>query len=228
VNYANVVSTLALFLALGGAGALAAGKLGPKSVGETQLRPGAVTALKLRKNAVSPPKIQAFAVKGGKIAGGAVTATKLASGAVSGEKLTSGAVTGEKLAPGAVSGEKVDEASLSQVPSAAKADFADLAGSANPEAFAAVDQEGNVDPALSKGIAGGNVKLGSEPGIYCVSVPRFDPRGAQATLAYNGSGSVNIFVKLGGSAGCASPNVQVQTFSSGTRAKEPFYIVFYR
>jgi hypothetical protein len=76
LTYANVTSTLALFIALG-AGTAFATQLAPKSVGAKQLRPGAVTADRLRKQAVTAPK--------------------LPTGAISTEKLANGAVTGEKV-----------------------------------------------------------------------------------------------------------------------------------
>lgn len=228
LSYANVLATLALFVALGTGGAFAASKLAPKSVGEPQLRPGAVTAPKIRKNSVTAPKIKAQAVKEGKIAAGAVSGSKLAAQAVTGEKIALGAVTGEKLADGSVSGSKVDEASLGQVPSARSAETAAFAESANPAAFAAVSQEGEVDPTRSKGIATANVKQGMEAGIYCVTVPSFAPRGAQVTPRYNGSGNVTAYVTIGGTASCPSPQVEVQTFSGGSRVKVPFYLVAYR
>ena len=55
LTYANIVSTLALCVALGMGSAYAANQLAPKSVGAKQLRPGAVTAEKIRKNAVTAP-----------------------------------------------------------------------------------------------------------------------------------------------------------------------------
>ena len=228
LTYANVVATLALLLAMGGASAVAANQLASRSVGERQLRPGAVTADKIRKNAVSAPKIKALAVKRGKLASGSVSTPQLGVGAVTAEKLGGGAVTTEKISPGAVTGAEVDEASLSQVPSAAKADFATTAKSADPVVFAAVDQEGNIDPSISKGVSGGDVTQGNEVGVYCVSVPGFSPRGAQVTPRYNGSGGVTTFVTIGGTGSCPAPQVEVQTFNGGSHVKEPFYIALYR
>ena len=158
----------------------------------------------------------------------AVVASKLGDGAVRTEKLGTGAVSQEKIADGAVTGDKVEESTLSQVPSAARADFAASADSANPAAFAAVSQEGDVDVSLSKGIGPGNVTKGVEAGIYCVTVPGFSPRGAQVTPRYNGAGSVAAFVTIGGTGSCAAPAVEVETFNGGSRIKEPFYIVLYR
>jgi hypothetical protein len=225
LSYANVVATLALFFALGGA-AFAVNKLPPKSVGASQIRPGAVTASKLRKNAVTAPKIEAMAVKNGKLANGSVTESKLGTGAVTTTKLADGAVTGSKVAPNAVTGAQIDEGSLGQVPTAKAAETAVFAESADPAAFAAVSQEGGVDPSLSKG--GVNVSKGVENGIYCIAVSGFNPRGAQVTPRYNGSGGVTAFVTIGGTGSCPAPEVEVQTFNAGSRVKEPFYIALYR
>jgi hypothetical protein len=69
LTYANVMSTIAVFLVLGGA-AFAAAKVGKKSVGPNQLKANAVTSKKIKKNAVTKAKI----------ANGAVNFSKLAAG----------------------------------------------------------------------------------------------------------------------------------------------------
>lgn len=225
LSYANVASTIALFLALGGASAYAIDQLPPKSIGERQLRPGAITAEKIRKQAVTAPKVKAGAIKSAKLANGAVKEAKLASASVTNQKLASNSVSTEKIVPGAVTGAQVDERSLSQVPSADKANSASFAESANPTAFAAVDQEGNVDPANSKGAI--SVTEGNEAGIYCVSVGGFSPRGAQVTPRYGGSGGLSAYVTIGGTASCPAPQVEVQTHNGGL-IKAGFYLVVYR
>lgn len=226
LSYANVVSTLALFIALTGASAFAASKLANKSVGEPQLRPGAVTADKIRTNAVTAPKIKAAAVKQGKLADGSVSAAKLTLNSVTGGSLAASSVTGEKIAPDAVTGDKVAESTLTQVPSAAKADFATAAESANPVAFAHVNKDATLDPNLSKGIA--SVSPGSLSGIYCIEVSGFNPRGVQLTPQFEGGGVVSIFAKVGGTADCPAPKVEVQTYEGAARTKEGFYAAFYR
>lgn len=226
LTYANVVSTVALFVALTGAGAYAAGQLAPRSVGERQLRPGAVTAEKLRKNAVTAPKIKAQAVKQGKLAAGSVTAEKMAPGAVGAGALAVAAVTGEKIAAGSVTGDKVAASTLGQVPSAVRADFATAAESANPLAFAAVDFEGNVNLPLSKGLGSSDV-VRKSAGIYCVTVPGFNPRGAQVTLRNGGDGNLSAFVTIGGTEPCPAPGVEVRTYQ-GVLTSAPFYISLYR
>jgi len=226
LSYANVTSTLALIIALGGTAAYAATKLPDNSVGEFQLRTGAITAQKIRKNAVTAPKIKAEAVKQGKIAAASITAAKLTGGSVANSSLQSSSVTNDKLAPEAVTGDKALESTFSQVPSAAKAEFATNAESANPPAFAAVSSEATVDSSYSKAIA--SVKDGTLAGTYCVTASGFIPRGAQVTPRFTSEGDVSAYVRIGGTADCPAPQVEVQTFDGGTRAREPFYLVLYR
>lgn len=59
LNYANVMATIAIVLALGGASALAAGKLAKNSVGTRQLRDGAVTGAKVKDGSLSGADIDA-------------------------------------------------------------------------------------------------------------------------------------------------------------------------
>ena len=226
LTYANVTSTLALLIALGGTSAYAASKLPDRSVGEFQLRPGAVTAQKIRKNAITAPKIKAQAVKQGKIANGAITAQKLTQGSVASSSIQEGAISNAKLAPEAVTGDKALESTFSQVPSAARAQSAAFADSANPEAFAAVSSEATVDSSYSKGIA--SVRDGTLAGIYCVGAAGFTPRGAQVTPRFGGEGDVTAYVRIGGTVDCPAPLVEVQTFDGGVRTREPFYVVLYR
>ena len=49
LTYANVMSTIAVFLLLGGGAAIAAGKLGKNSVGTKQLKKNAVTAEEVKR-----------------------------------------------------------------------------------------------------------------------------------------------------------------------------------
>lgn len=67
LSYANVVSTLCLFLLLGG-GALAAAKLAKNSVGPRQLKAGAVHTAKIANEAVTAAKIKRGTIDGSRIA----------------------------------------------------------------------------------------------------------------------------------------------------------------
>lgn len=103
LTVANVLSAVALFMALGGAAYAAKLMLPKKSVKTQNLANGAVTNLKLRNGAVTPLKIRNGAVTGAKIATGAVGSTQLADGGVRSVDLGGGVVTEGKLKNGAVS-----------------------------------------------------------------------------------------------------------------------------
>ena len=87
LTYANVMSTLAVFLLLGGGAAFAATKLGKNSVGTKQIKNNAVTAAKIKKNSVTTAKIKA----------GSVTSSQIKSGTVSGSNIASNTVTGANI-----------------------------------------------------------------------------------------------------------------------------------
>lgn len=130
LTYSNVIATMALFVALGGA-AVAAG-LPRNSVGPKQLKRGAVTAAKIRKQAVTSAKLATGAVTIGKlgpnsvgpnnIGNGAVTTPKLGKSSVIAEtiknsvvttnKLNNEAVTTPKLANEAVTSAKLGKGSV--------------------------------------------------------------------------------------------------------------------
>lgn len=87
-TYANVMSSLAVFMVLGGATAVAATHLGRNSVGTAQLKANAVTA------------------------------RKIADGAVTGGVIRDGSVTGSDIAPGSVTGSDIKLDTLPAVPEA--------------------------------------------------------------------------------------------------------------
>jgi hypothetical protein len=66
-TYANVMSSIAVFLILGGATAFAAAKLGKNTVGTKQLKNNAVTTKKIKNGAVTTAKLKDGAVTGAKV-----------------------------------------------------------------------------------------------------------------------------------------------------------------
>jgi hypothetical protein len=72
LTYANVIATLALFIAVGGATAFAASKLGKNSVGTKQIKNSAVTAAKIKKGTITGTQ-----VKNGSLGGTQVNASTL-------------------------------------------------------------------------------------------------------------------------------------------------------
>ena len=104
LTYANVMSSIAVFLVLGGGAAVAAGQLGKNTVGPKQLKRNAVTAAKLKNNAVTTAKLK------------------------------NNAVTGAKVQNGSLSGADINVGTLGAVPNAAHANAADTADSAKTAA----------------------------------------------------------------------------------------------
>jgi hypothetical protein len=120
LNYSNVIATIALFVALGGA-AVAAG-LPKNSVGTKQLKRGAVTAAKIKKAAVTSGKLAQKSVIAGKlgpnavlpgnIGNGAVTSAKIGAGAVIASSIKNGVITTNKLANEAITSAKLGKGSV--------------------------------------------------------------------------------------------------------------------
>ncbi len=106
LTYANVVSSLCLFLLLGGGAAIAASQAPKNSVGTKQIKKNAVTATKIKN--------------------GAITEAKIAAGGVTASKIPDGSLTGAKL----------NVSTLGTVPSAERANSANTASSANSAATA--------------------------------------------------------------------------------------------
>jgi len=115
LNYANVIATMALFVALSGV-AVAAG-LPKNSVGSNQLKRGAVTAAKIKKAAVTSGKLAPKSVIAGKlgpnailpgnIGNGAITSAKIGAGAVIASSIKNGVITSNKLGSKAVTTDKL-------------------------------------------------------------------------------------------------------------------------
>ena len=76
LSYANVMATIAVFIALGGA-SYAAIQLPKSSVGSKQLKKNAVTSAKIRKGAVSGAKVKDGSLTGADVQGGSLTGTQI-------------------------------------------------------------------------------------------------------------------------------------------------------
>lgn len=106
LTYANVVATLALFLALGGGAVMAAGQLGKNVVQSRNIAPKAVKTQDLARGAVKPAKLAANAVK----------SKNLAKNSVSGGKVRKGTLTRAKLKAGTLAGLQVADVQAPFVP----------------------------------------------------------------------------------------------------------------
>lgn len=77
ITFANVMSSIAVFLVLGGGAAYAA-----KKIGSNEIKGNSITTGKIKKNAVTASKIKKNSITTAKIANGAVTGAKLNLGSV--------------------------------------------------------------------------------------------------------------------------------------------------
>lgn len=107
LTFANVMSCIALFVALSGAAYAAKTTIGRKAVKTQNLANNSVTALKLRNASVTTTKIANGAVTGPKIGPGAVGSGALAAGSVRSAQLGGSVVTEGKLKNGAVTEAKL-------------------------------------------------------------------------------------------------------------------------
>src|ERR1700689_4890345 len=87
LTYANVMSSIAVFLLLGGGAAFAASKLGKNSVGTKQIKSGAVTGIKIKKGTITGTNInlsQLGTVPSATTAATATTATSANTATIAG------------------------------------------------------------------------------------------------------------------------------------------------
>jgi hypothetical protein len=102
LTYSNVMSTIAVVFAIGGASAYAASHLPNNSVTSKTIKNGQVKTKDLQNNAVKAAKIANGAVTGSKIADQAVGTGQIGANAVTGGQLANNAVTTGKIAANAV------------------------------------------------------------------------------------------------------------------------------
>jgi hypothetical protein len=111
LTVANVLSCIALFVALGGA-AYAAVKIPVNGVKSRNIAPQAVTNAKLKREAVTSGKIKNGGVNALDIGAGQVTNEKIATGAVSAKKIAKKAVTNRTLAEESVTTGKIGKEAI--------------------------------------------------------------------------------------------------------------------
>jgi hypothetical protein len=218
LTYANVMSSIAVFLILGGATAFAA-----KKVGSSEIMGNSITTGKLKKEAVTSAKLKKASVDASKLADGAVTSSKLADGAVTTSKIVNDAVTGDK----------VNESTLGIVPNAAKL------GGQSPSAYqgrvqwAIVNANGTEILKQSGGIS----LTGHITGTYGIRFPTSTVNAAiQVTPAISGfagsesgttdakAGPCPVSPDCGGVGGTTTNDAVVILFKAGTIANQGFFV----
>lgn len=190
------MSSLAVFLILGGATAFAA----VQKIGANEIK----------ANSIKTGKIVKEAVTAGKIKTGAVTESKIADGAVTTNKIADNAVTTGKIANDAVTGDKVKESTLGQVPSALNA--VNATNAANSAALGGIAASGyaqrmfarvsytTATPSLTAASPGISASGESALGFPLLTFPRSMDDCAIVGSANSGAGT-QIFRRSTGSTG---------------------------
>jgi hypothetical protein len=178
ITYANVVSTMALVIALGGA-SYAAVKLPKNSVVSSTIKNGQVKNKDLGKNAVTSAKIKDGTVADADLGSG-INGAKLADGSVANGKLGAG-IDGGKLADGSVGAGKlaagVTTPADGSITSAKIADgtvgFGDLSGDLQSRAegaYASIDGFGpTIQSPYNKNVIS-VTRFGTGAGKYCLTI----------------------------------------------------------
>ncbi|HVX32655.1 MAG TPA: hypothetical protein VHA80_05880 [Solirubrobacterales bacterium] len=248
LTYANVMSSLAVFLVLGGATAIAAGK-----IGSNQIKANAIVTGKIKKEAVTEAKIKAAAVgtsrlandavttgkladasvgtnqlangavTGTKLAGNAVGSADIADGAVNGAKLADGAVNAAKIGPGAVDGSKIANGAVT--PDKLSQTYVPASTPGVPLAGATIASDGEVRTYFNR-FGGAPTVSHTSTGVYLVTFP-----GLENKLTV--SRSIALASLSGGVAGeisrsSLSGNPHIYTFTStGEPADRQFELVVF-
>jgi hypothetical protein len=206
LTYANVIATLALFLALGG-GAYAATRLPKNSVGSKQLKKDSVTAAKIKNGTVTGAKIDLSSL-------GTVPSAVHS-------QIASNAGHADSAASAGSAATAANANALGGKPASAFA-------SATTVRTATVQADGTVVAARSDGITQTNVVGPHTPGsgFYCIDGLNPVPTAAVATIGFGASpqGTVYTDVTPAGEPGC---NVYVATYAAGVAADTPFTLLIH-
>jgi hypothetical protein len=141
ISYANVISTLALFLVVAGGTALAAGGLAKNSVTSKTVKNGSLISADLKDGkgvrgadvvdgsltgadvadgSLTGADVADGSLKGADIADGSVNTPDLADNAVNSAKVADNSLKGNDVADNSLTGTDINETTLGEVPNAAK------------------------------------------------------------------------------------------------------------
>jgi hypothetical protein len=136
MSFANLVSLMALFIALGGT-TYAAVALPKNSVGAKQIKKNAVAASEIKKNAVRAAEVKSNAVGASELRSNAVASGDIADNGVAGADIADNAVGAGELIDNSVGTGDVTDGSL------LAGDFA--ANQLTPQAYARVQADGSLE-----------------------------------------------------------------------------------
>ena len=188
LTYANVMSTIAVFLVLGGGAAFAANQLAKNSVGSKQLKKNAVTTAKVKNSAINGAKVADGSLTGADIADLAVNANKLAADSVDSGKVKDKSLTGSDVANDSLTGTQIDEGTLKGV------DAATLGGKSSTEFLSSsiYKNESAVEAGVDKGEGTFAISEGCNPGDVLLSGGPANIRSTSAMLeSFSTPGDIN-------------------------------------
>jgi len=198
LTYANVMSTIAVFLVLGGGAALAATQLAKNSVGAKQLKKNAVTTAKVKNGAINGAKVADGSLTGADVADGsigtndladlAVSAGKLAADSVDSSKVKDKSLKGADVADDSLTGTQIDEGTLKGV------DAATLGGKSSTEFLSSsiYKNESAVEAGVDKGEGTFAISEGCNPGDVLLSGGPANIRSTSAMLeSFSTPGDIN-------------------------------------
>jgi hypothetical protein len=172
LSFANVISVIALFAALGGS-AYAAG-LAKNSVGSKQVKKNSLKAADIGRNAVGASEVRSNAIRGGDVADGSIGSLDIGDDAVGNGELANDAAGAGEIADNSVGSGEVTDDSLTAT---------DIVGSSldaevGPDLFARVQANGTLQPnvagfpAQNKGaLLVSKGEAGAATGTYCFDLP---------------------------------------------------------
>lgn len=189
LTYANVMSTISVFLLLGGASAFAATQLAKNSVGTKQLKKNAVTTAKLKNGSVNGAKVKDGSLSGVDLAAASITATQLADGSVNSAKVLDKSLTGGDVGSDTLTGANIKESTLGKVPEAEKLD-----GKTKTEFLSSniYKNESPVEAGVDKGEGTFAISQGCNPGDALLSGGPANIRASSAMLeSFSTPGDIN-------------------------------------
>jgi hypothetical protein len=192
ITYANIMSSIAVFLVLGGGAAYAAQK-----IGSNEIKGNSITTGKIKKEAVTASKIK----------DGSVTTSKIAKDAVTGDKVNESTLG---QVPSAATAANAN--ALGGKPATAYAASSVLR-------TVSVEANGTVVAAKSDGIAQANVsRVGT--GFYCIKGLSPKPVTSVASIGFGADVGSTIYPEIETSGECEINIVTYNASNAG--ADEPF------
>lgn len=174
-----------------------------------------------------------FVALGGTVyAASSINGKSVKKNSLPGNRIKQKTVTGNRLKNDTVTGTQVNESTLGKVPSAATADVATTALSANPAAYAHILANGTVDGGDSLNITSANVS-NPEEGVYCFTGLGFKPHVALAEVdSFDGPGVTETSALTSNFIACPpNTNVEIVTYDPSTIEFRDygggFYVVLY-